>query len=314
MGVIIVKKRQSSEIPTPPVGKSTLFIDIADDLLKKKDSNGNIVAVGSGAGSGIKYVWNNVTEQNNQIGMAMDDVGMRNDLLNRPVYQYNGSSWVQIYLLDGDGDKIGYTHVDHPSFVNVKNALDYILYSPMMVTLSGGGNFEKGQTVQNVYLTWVINNTPITQSLNHGIGSILPGITNYDALNVNLITDTTYTILADDGISSDSDDTIVKFLSRARWGIGSANQSSDLFILGLASSVLTDQKERSINLNIGSGQRGYYAIPSSFGVPIFTVGGIEGGFELVAEVTHINTFGHSELYRVYQTEQENLGSLTVVIL
>ena len=39
MGLVILKKRQVSEVPTPPVGKTTLFIDAADDLLKKKMPN-----------------------------------------------------------------------------------------------------------------------------------------------------------------------------------------------------------------------------------------------------------------------------------
>jgi len=313
MGVIVAKHRQPSEVPTPPVGKSTLFIDPADGLLKKKNSSGVVVAVGTGSGSGIKFIWNNQTEQDNEIGMALDDRGIRNDLLHRPVYEWNGIDWVEIYWMDGDADKSGYTHPDYPAIISVKDALDTILYTPISVILSGGGNYEKGQVVADVNLTWTLNKTPISQILNQGIGSILPGITNYDHIGVNLTIDTTYTITVDDGDSVDIDNTVVRFLNRAHWGVGAAGQSNNSFILGLGSSVLTNQRQRDFNFNAGAGERGYYVIPAAFGTPTFWVGGFEGGFELVAQVLHTNTFGHSELYDVWQTENDNLGDTDVTV-
>ena len=313
MGLVILKKRQVSEVPTPPVGKTTLFIDAADNLLKKKMSNGSVTAVGTGAGSGVKFFWNNQTEQDNESGQALGDRGVREDLIGRPVSEWDGADWNIVYYLDGDADKTPYSHTDYPAIENVADALDTILYTPITVNLSGGGDYEKGQAVADVNLSWILNKTPISQTLDQGIGTILPGITNHDIIGANLVADITYTITVDDGTSVAQNSTSFRFLNRVHWGIGAPDQTSDSFILNLANSVLTNQRQRTINFNIGAGQRGYYVLPLSFGIPVFVVGGFEGGFELVGQVSHINLYGHTEFYNIYQTEQENLGDTTVVV-
>lgn len=313
MGLIVVKKRQTSEVPTPPVGKVTMFIDAADNLLKKKLSDGTIATVGVGSGSGIKFIWNSQTEQNNETTQGLSDRGVRNDLVGRPVYEWDGTNWNLIYYLDGDSDKIEYINAGYPSIQTVKDALDTILYTPISVSLSGGGTYEKGQIVPTVNLTWSTNKQPISQILNQGIGNILPGITNHTINNANLSSDITYTITVDDGTQTAQNSTYFRFYNRVYWGIGAAGQSNDSFILGLGASVLSNQRQRTINFSVGAGQRGYYVLPASFGTPVFVVGGFEGGFELVGQVSHVNTFGHTEFYNVYQTEQENLGNTTVVI-
>ena len=199
MGLIIVRKRQISEVPTPPVGKVTFFVDIADGLLKKKLSNATIVVVEGGGGSGIKFFWNNQTEQDNEIAQGVGDRGVREDLMGRPVWEWDGADWNLVYHLDGHADLTPYTNVGYPAIVSVGDALNAILYTPISVNLSGGGNYEKGQTVSDVYLTWTVNKTPISQVLDQGIGNILPGILNYDIIGANLSSDITYTIVVDDG-------------------------------------------------------------------------------------------------------------------
>lgn len=313
MGLIVVKKRQVSEVPTPPVGKMTLFIDAADDLLKKKLSSGVISTVGVGSGSGIKFFWNNLTEQNNETVQGLSDRGVRQDLVGRPVYEWDGADWNHVYDLDGAANTTAYINSGYPSIATVSDALDTILYTPITVNMIGGGNYEKGQSIATVNLSWTLNKTPISQSIDQGVGSILPNITNHTINGANLTANKTYTITVSDGTQTAQNSTSYNFYNRAYWGIGAANQSSDVFILGLANSALTNQRQRTISFNVGAGQRGYYIIPSSFGTPVFVVGGFEGGFEYVGQVSHINTFGHVEFYNVYQTEQENIGNTTVVV-
>lgn len=313
MGLIIVKKRQVSEVPTPPVGKVTFFVDIADGLLKKKLSDTTVVVVEGGGGAGIKFFWNNQTEQDNETTQGVGDRGVREDLIGRPVLEWDGADWNMVYSLDGDAGLSPYTNAGYPAIQSVGDALDTILYTPISVNLGGGGNYEIGQTVSDIHLSWSLNKTPISQILNQGIGNVLPGITNYSVIGANLTTDTTYIITVDDGTQTAQNSTTVSFLNRVHWGVGAAGQSSDSFILGLANSVLTNQRQRTIDFNVGAGQRGYCVLPSSFGEPTFFVGGFEGGFELVGQVSHTNLFGHTEFYRVYQTEHENLGNTTVVI-
>lgn len=49
-GTIVIKNESASSIPTPPSGKSSLFVD--NDIVKLKDDTGAVVVVGPGAGSG----------------------------------------------------------------------------------------------------------------------------------------------------------------------------------------------------------------------------------------------------------------------
>lgn len=43
----------ASSVPTPPTGTATIFLDVADGELKKKDDTGTVTSLEGGVGGGL---------------------------------------------------------------------------------------------------------------------------------------------------------------------------------------------------------------------------------------------------------------------
>ena len=83
-------------------------------------------------------------------------------------------------------------------------------------------------------------------------------------------------------------------------------------IEGLASSVISNTKGRTVSITAGAGQYLAYALPARLGTVTFYVGGFEGGFEAAETVSVTNVNGYTEDYRIYRSTQPNLGSTSLV--
>ena len=77
--------------------------------------------------------------------------------------------------------------------------------------------------------------------------------------------------------------------------------------------VKQEARTGNITYNASSVQYCFFAIPSSFGTPTFTVGGFSGGFSLVDTITFVNSSNYSNTYNIYKSTQPNLGSFTATI-
>lgn len=88
---------------------------------------------------------------------------------------------------------------------------------------------------------------------------------------------------------------------------------NEAFIEGLASSALAANRNRSIAYNATGAQKAYYAIPSSYGTPTFTVNGFPAAFSLVATVSVTNAFGFTQNYDLWASDLAGLGSFTAVV-
>ena len=84
------------------------------------------------------------------------------------------------------------------------------------------------------------------------------------------------------------------------------------FILGLT-RVLSNAKGRTVNVNAGAGKYVFYCLPERLGTCVFTVGGFTGGFQEAAQLMFTNASGYTEKYRVYRSDNANLGSTAVVV-
>ena len=69
----------------------------------------------------------------------------------------------------------------------------------------------------------------------------------------------------------------------------------------------------TFNVSCGDGQYVYFAIPTRFGTPTFSVGGFSGGFVKVSTLDFTNKFGYTEPYDIWKSENSNLGKITVVV-
>ena len=84
------------------------------------------------------------------------------------------------------------------------------------------------------------------------------------------------------------------------------------FIIKLT-KIVTKSRQNTFNVSCGDGQYVYFAIPTRFGKPTFSVGGFSGGFIKVSTLDFTNKFGYTEPYDILKSENSNLGNIAVVV-
>ena len=88
------------------------------------------------------------------------------------------------------------------------------------------------------------------------------------------------------------------------------------FVKSLSNTVIATTKNRAYTINGGDfpgGKRLYLAYRDLYGASTFMVGVWEGGFTHVATVPVTNAFGFTENFRIYESNQVDLGIVDVVV-
>lgn len=189
-----------------------------------------------------------------------------------------------------------------------------LLYVPINISsLShNAGTQEMGATLTSIELTWVTNKTPAELTLDGStIDSALTGTT---LSGLNITNNKTWTLEAtDERNATASKTTTVSFLNGVYYGVSAAPDTIDsAFILGLTKE-LTSTRARSVTVDATDGLYIWYCLPVRLGTCAFTVGGFEGGFDLVDTIDFTNVSGYSESYYVYRSSNASLGSTKVVV-
>ena len=91
---------------------------------------------------------------------------------------------------------------------------------------------------------------------------------------------------------------------------GAAPNLSDVTSL---TSIKSSNKTRTITVDAGAGEYIIYAYPKRLGTVEFWVGQFEGGFDAPVEQQLTNSYGLTEAYYVYKSENANLGETTIEI-
>lgn len=95
------------------------------------------------------------------------------------------------------------------------------------------------------------------------------------------------------------------------FGISSAPANTEAFIESLSSTLATT-RAGSFSVTASGTNKIYYAIPTRYGAPTFSVGGFAGGFILRASaITVTNPQGFAETYDLYESTNAGLGATTV---
>jgi len=102
------------------------------------------------------------------------------------------------------------------------------------------------------------------------------------------------------------------WLQRVYYGVGTAGQTGEAFILSLASSFIAASKDGGYPFVAGAADKCYIAYRSAYGDSVFRIGGFVTTFsKSVALVT--NAFGFAENYDLWESGSVNLGAVTVVV-
>lgn len=199
--------------------------------------------------------------------------------------------------------------IKYTDSLTIQQALDQLLYvAPSITSFTGGGTYEIGQTINTVNLSWNINKSVISQSINNGIGSIDPSLRTYVVSNANLTSNTTYTLTVNDGQQSASRSTSVNFRYRRYWGVNASQTITNEQILQLSSEFATN-RQQTRTFDCSGGKYFYLVIPTSFCSGIsFKVGGLSFSDMNVQTIQFTNASGNTSSYNVYRPNNIQTGS------
>jgi len=98
------------------------------------------------------------------------------------------------------------------------------------------------------------------------------------------------------------------------WGISSSPANTEAFIEALAGSQLTTSRNAAFTVNATGANKIYFACPSRYGTPVFTVGGFVGGFILRgSSISVTNAQGFTENYDLWESVNPGLGTTNVTV-
>lgn len=175
------------------------------------------------------------------------------------------------------------------------------------------GSVEIGSVVNELTLSWELNKVPTSQTVDGESEDV--STRSKKLTGLNMTTNRTFTLaVTDEREATDSANTTVSFLNGIYYGATAAPATLDsAFILTLAKKTLSSTKGRTIDVTAADGQHIWYALPKRLGTCRFTVGGFEGGFDLVETINFTNSKGYTEPYYIYRSGQTGLGETKVVI-
>lgn len=205
-------------------------------------------------------------------------------------------------------------------YTSVQEALDSLLYTPLAInslSLSVNNTVEIGRVINGCAISWSYNKSTITeQTLTIGgtVYSLSLDSRSYSYTS-QISNNISFSLTGKDEKDNTSTRTVsIVYCNRVFWGVSSSTTYNNSFFANeLTNSTLSNNKNRSITVNAGIGQYIYYAIPSRLGACTFKVGGFEGGFSNVATFSLTNTYGFTEDYDIYRSDNTGLGNTTIEI-
>ena len=173
---------------------------------------------------------------------------------------------------------------------------------------------EKGEVVTDAKLSWNYNvdKAPMTLLLNNkNIDATLKEQTIDKAISVT----TNYTLKAIDKFGNSSEATTkIDFVNGVYYNsMEIPKEYNSDFIKSLSTRMLSTEKTMSLNFDVANGEYIYICTPDANGDYTFKTGGFDGGFggAPIATVNFTNEFGHTETYRIYKSDNTNLGKTKV---
>lgn len=194
----------------------------------------------------------------------------------------------------------------------LEKKVDDLLYKAITINsfTNNIGTVEMGTIVTDVTLAWKFSKKAKSVTLDgkeqaaDSTGIALTGL--------SISSNKTWTLKAtDERDATATKTTAVSFMNGVYYGVAAEPAVLDsAFILGLT-RTLRSNKLTPFTVNAGQGQYIYYCLPTRFGACTFTVGGFDGGFDLISTIKFKNASGYSEDYYVYRSANAGLGSTAV---
>ena len=189
----------------------------------------------------------------------------------------------------------------------------YSSMDPIEITkfTNASGTVEYGNIVRNVTFTMTFSEEAVSVTLN---GEEIEIGSTYVLANQEIASTTTFTLVATDRWGNvDSATTTISFAHGLYYGKDVAiDEFTSAWVLSLSKRVKSN-RTTTFAVNALDGEYVYFALPTSYGVPTFKVGGFAGGFAKVGELLFENSYKVQEPYSIYRSDNEGLVNLTVEV-
>lgn len=189
--------------------------------------------------------------------------------------------------------------------------LDELLYKAITINnfSISKSTAELGEKLIGLILSWSYNKTPIYQKLDNVL--IDNELRKY-TIEKEISSNTSFKLEVSDGKTTVNRTASINFYNGRYYGVSNSETYDSDFILSL-NKTLTNSRACNFTVNCRPGQYIFFAIPTRFGTPTFTVGGFTGGFIKAQTLDFENKFGYVESYDIWKSENSNLGNITVVV-
>ena len=176
------------------------------------------------------------------------------------------------------------------------------------------GVAEKGSTLNEITLKWQLNKEPETILMNGQVRADLKTLRSLTLKDMALTADKTFMLqVTDEKRKTAQKNTSVVFQNGVYYGVSEIPEEvNNTFILSLSRS-LQGSRTKTFSTTSTEDQYIWYAFPSRYGTPVFSVGGFDGGFTKAASISFINASGYTEEYAVYRSDNSNLDTKTIKV-
>ena len=219
----------------------------------------------------------------------------------------------------GNAEDVTYNNPNYSELTSVDLALDKILdklyyVKPSITSFNMSPSttqYEKGQTISSLSFTWSYNKNITSQSLSNCNITLSDRRATY---STPITSNKSFTLTCSDGENTASASKSITFLDKIYWGSKGKSSMTSEFILSLSDSKFATAKAGTYSMTIPTGEYGYIAIPSSFGVlSSVWIGGFEATVLDRGEIDFTNASGYTSKYKIYRTGRAGLGSITMQI-
>lgn len=223
--------------------------------------------------------------------------------------------------LGNTAEKVAYVNDEYPDLTNVDIAIDKILakiyYEEPKITsftiTPATDVYEIGTVIpaNTIEFSWAVNKEIKSQALTDCTIAVDDRSATYGA---ELTNTKTFVLTISDGEKAQTASKKISFLNKGYWGSAAVpDEYNSEFILGLANSKFISSNKGDYNFNVGAGEYGYFAVPSTMKFTTIWVNGFQADVEEVTTVSFTNASGHTSTYTILKTSQSALGSFTATV-
>lgn len=229
------------------------------------------------------------------------------------IYPSTSNSKIEASNINYVNDHLKYLIGHLPT--DLKNTLDGLIQyiNPLQVVVKGGGQFERGETVNSIMLSWEANKPLKSIHINNGIGMLNPNSKSKFIGGIDLRSDLEYTLTftANNNPDISSYDEVVKqtitieFQDRIYYGVSQKDNLTNL--TELTSSYLKSDRASDIILS-GTDQYFYIAYPEKWGEATFYINNMWCTAWEETTISYTNEHSLKQSYVIYRSLYKQNGS------